>query len=352
MGAACDDLPIEALAEAIDREIPLLRQRPPSPGLRLGQTVLSPARYADETLVPLLSLVRRGKKALCAELPRRFFFFHEGGPGKFTGYHHPVYKGSRQRRGPYQHPLYRRPPGDLASLTTAQILAGGLDNKGLEVAWLADPTEALDAHIEGSAMIELEDGASLNLTTDGHNGGAYVNVSRLLLADGKVDRSGPSPPPGMTRVRRYFQDHPDELFTYWSKNPHFVFFKETELRGTGAFGELVPGRSLAVDARRVPMGAALWVRSEKPVLDPAAPAKGPPVPGPTRFVPFSRLALAQDTGAAIVGRNRVDLFFGVGPVAQQAATVENRPGQVYVLLARPSKRHLARPARAGKRSGG
>lgn len=333
----CDDLDTGALADAIEREIPALQKLPPAPGFRFGRRTVAPAEYAEHTLARLARLARQGNKVLCQELPRSFLFFRDRAAalGKFTGYHHPVYRGSRQRTEAYRYPLYRRPPdAEHAALPTADIVKGGLAGRGLELVYLADPTAALDAHIEGSATIEFDDGTAVNLTTDGHNGWPYQNVSRMVLQDGRLSAAPEQvTPPGMTRVRRYFLDHPEELWAYWSRNPHYVFFRETEARGTGKFGELVPGRSVAVDPRRVPMGAALWIRSERPKGTGAALRE---------FVRYGRVALAQDTGAAILGPGRVDLFFGSGEYAQQAAQVVNRPGEVYVLLARPPKRAAGR----------
>lgn len=348
LGAPCDDLDAAALGAAIEQELPQLLEMPPEPVLRFGRRRLSPAEYARTTLGPLAKLARRGRAALCAALPRSFEFYRpagaEQGQGqnqvKFTAYHHPVFRGSRRQGGAFQHPLYRRPAdAALAQRKTAEILDGALAGKELELVWLDDATAALTAHIEGSARIELDEGGAVNLTTDGHNGWPYENVSRMVLRDGVLPK-GLVAPPGMTRVRRWFMDHPEELRRYWGRNPHFVFFKETPLSGTGKFGELVPGRSAAVDPRHVPLGAALWLRSDGPAGQPAPEAPG-------RLGALRRIGLAQDVGAAILGPGRVDLFFGTGDEAQRAANALNRPGDVYVLLAAPPARRGAGKRRAG-----
>ena len=324
--AACDDLDPQSLIDAIEREAAAVARLPAAPGFRFGDRTITPADYASTTLRPLAELARRGAEALCAELPRRFAFYKSAGagPGKFTAYHNPLLAGSRTRHHDYQHPLYRRPPGALAKLPTADILAGALDGKGLELIYLRDATEALGAHVEGSATVQLDDGGQINVGSDGHNGLPYTNVSKLLLADGKIPKDQVTPIE-MTRARKYFLDHPGELAAYWGKNPHFVFFKPSPHRGGGKFGELVPGRSLAVDPAQTPLGLALYIRTDKPAI---AANKV------QSWVPFGRVALAQDTGAGIVGPGRVDVFFGTGDYAAQASAVTTRPGEVYVLLAR------------------
>ncbi len=324
MGGQCDDLDPAGLIDAIDKELPVLRRMPASAGFRVGERVVAPAEYADKTLVPLQNLARKGAQALCAGLASRFTFYRNAGvgPGKFTAYHNPMFRGSRRRQGPYQHPLYRRPPGALAQLTTAQVLGGGLAGKDLELVWLADATDALAAHVEGSATILLDDGSVMNIGSDGHNGQPYQNVSKLVAADNKIPKNQDTPI-GMTRARKFFIDHPAELPVYWAKNPHFVFFKETNRRGGGKFGELVPGRSIAVDVNAVPLGLATWIRTDKPAI---ADNKV------QSWVSYGRVALAQDTGAGIQGAGRVDVFFGTGDYAQQASAVTTRPGELYVLL--------------------
>ena len=324
LGAQCDDLDTASLADAIDKELPVLRRMPAAQSFRIGDRAVSAADYAEHTLLPLQKLARQGAAALCAALPAHFSFFRNPGaaPGKFTAYYNPLFRGSRQKTPVYRFPLYRRPPGALAQLTTAQILAGGLDGKNLELVYLADQTEALAAHVEGSATIVLPDNTSINVGSEGHNGQTYSNVSKLLLADNKIPKTQVTPV-GMTRARKYFIDHPAELPGYWGKNPHFVFFKETNRRGGGKFGELVPGRSLAVDPSMVPLGLATWIRTDKPAI---AANKV------QSWVSFGRVAMAQDTGAGIIGAGRVDVFFGTGEYAEQAAAVTTRPGEIYVLL--------------------
>src|SRR5262249_31699550 len=155
------------------------------------------------------------------------------------------------------------------------------------------------------------DGRRFSIGADGHNGQLYQNVSKLLSADGKLP-GGPPPPshaPGNPKARAYFAAHPADLNLYWGRNPHFVFFRAVEKAGGGKYGPLVTGRSVAVDEARVPLGALLFVRAQKPVVD------GGAVSG---WQPFTRVMLAQDTGAGIRGQ-RMDLYFGDDDYALAAA---------------------------------
>src|SRR5262249_14889118 len=214
------------------------------------------------------------------------------GAAKYTADQNPGVRASRRKKGPYKYPLYRRPQGALASLTTAEVIAGGLNGKGLELIYLADATEVNLVHVEGSANVQLDDGTTIKVSSDGHNGQPYTNVSKLLLADNKIP-SNQVTPLGMTRARKYFIDHPGELWTYWARNPHYVFFKEVSgAAASGKFGELTPGRSLAVDPAFIPLGAAVWFRTKKPVIANNQIAS---------WQPYSRVALGQDTGSGIKG---------------------------------------------------
>jgi len=324
MGGKCDDLDPNALADAIEHEIPILQRS--SQKWTIGNVTLSTADYATKTLAPLAQAARRGSQGLCQALATRFRFFRNAGvgAGTFTAYHNPIIRASRTKQGPYQFPLYHRPPGALANLTTAQVLAGGLVGKGLEFLWLADATEVLAVHVEGSALVQLDDGSMISIGSDGHNGHPYQNVSKLVLAAGVIPKNQQTPV-GMTRARKYFLDHPDELNKYWSKNPHYVFFKEKQGIGGSKFGALTPGRSLAIDPVFIPQGAAVWFRSDMPAIVDNKIAS---------WVSYGRVALGQDTGAGIKGAGRVDVFFGTGEYAQQASAVTTRPGEIYVLLAK------------------
>lgn len=335
----CDDLALPSLIAAIEAQEPQLTAAP------LASETVSPAgaqstaaaeslqprlrnqtlrEYAGRTLPLLRALAQRGPQALCRGLRQRFELVRltDGARGHLTAYYHPVVRGSRRPSPAFPQPLYRRPPEPLSQLSTAAILDGGLAGQGLELVYVDSLYTALNIHIEGSATIALDEGGELNLTPDGHNGQPYQNPLKLASRDGVVPASQ-STAPGQSRSQAFFRQNPEVLRKYWAQDPHFVFFKETPLRGSGRFGQLVAGRSVAVDASQIPLGAVLWLRSE------LATAKAG---DSSQFSPIARLVLAQDTGAAIRGLGRIDLFVGSGPAAQLAAARTSRPAELYLLL--------------------
>lgn len=324
---SCDDFDLPSLIEAIEREAAAL-EKSTTMTLPIGAAQVKGAEYAARTLRPLAAYARAKDLAnLCGALQYNYEW-RRVGPGHvtFTAYHTPTVRGSLTRDETYRYPLYRRPKDAGAHATTAQILAGALDKRDLELVWLADPYDALALHVEGAGEVILPDGSKLAVGSDGNNGQPYQNVSKLLQSDGRLP-PGPAPAtqqPGNPKARAYFAAHPAELNVYWGKNAHFVFFKKVEKAGGGKFGPLVPGRSVAVDTDRVPMGALLFVKVQRPVVENGA------VSGWTQM---TRVMLAQDTGAGIRGQ-RMDLFFGDDDYARVAAQTMTVQGDVWVLMAK------------------
>ena len=320
----CDDHDTDSLIKAIEAELASLRAQPAEPRVTHGRLKLSNHDYVERMLLPIQTAAKLGKAALCRVLNKRIKLLplaHRA--AHVTAYYHPVLRGSRTPHGPYQIPLYRRPTDEsLAQQTTGAVLSGALTGHQLELVYVESLAQALHIHIEGSATISLDDGNEINLTTDGHNGHPYQNPLRLLVRDHRIPNDFPTEP-GQSKTQAFIKAHPEVLREYWGKNPHFVFFKETPLRGTGKFGELVAGRSVAIDPKHVPMGALLLLRTQVAAQteDPAITSKR-----------IARLVLAQDTGSAIVGPGRVDLFVGSGEEARVAAARTNYPGELFLLL--------------------
>ncbi len=244
---------------------------------------------------------------------------HGDREGLFTGYFEIELKGSRHRHGPYQTPIYRKPPG-LGShpfYTRAQIEDGALAGKRLELLWAADPIDAFFLEIQGSGLVRLDDGATIRLGYDGQNGRKYVPVGRILIDQGVIPRDKMT----MTALRAWMQQNPEAGKALRRENPSYVFFRV--LHGDGPLGsegvELTPERSLAVDRSYIPLGMPLWLEADE------------------RFIPglgVRRLVVAQDTGGAIKGPVRGDLFWGAGDAAAQRAGQMNARGRYYLLLPR------------------
>lgn len=264
--------------------------------------------------------------------------------GTFTGYFEPELTGSRTRRHPSQVPLLRRPPDliavdlgefapDLAGRRTAgrlvegrlvpyptraEIEQGALDGRRLELVWLDDPIEAFFLHIQGAGRVRLDDGGLMRVGFAGHNGHPYLPIGRVLVERGAMTLDQVS----MQSIKAWLRANPLQAREVMQRNPSYVFFRE--VRGLnpnegplGSFGvPLTPGRSIAVDPQHIPMGIPLWLSSRQP-------GQGPPL---------RRLVLAQDTGAAIRGPVRGDLFWGWGEAAAEPAGRMNERGSWWLLL--------------------
>jgi membrane-bound lytic murein transglycosylase A len=348
-----DDLDPESLRTAIRQSLVYLRKLPPD--RVVGER---PRRFtAKEVSDSLLAFDKmlespRSMECLVCKINARFDFLPSSGDPQlsevlFTGYYQPVIQGSLVPTENFRYPIYAK-PADLitAELVTLapemtvekivgraegeqfmpyysrrEIEAGSLRGHGLEIAWVEDPIDLFFLHIQGSGLIELPNGKQLNVGYAGQNGWPYRSIGRLLIDLGKVTREEMS----MQRLRRYLNEHPEERNEILSYNDSYVFFR---ILNNGALGSLeVPitaGRSLATDARLFPKGALALMQTEIPVIDAAGELTG--------WRPITRFVLNQDTGGAIRGLQRADLYFGAGDQAGGLAGYMNRPGTIFFLV--------------------
>ena len=267
-----------------------------------------------------------------------------GDRGLFTGYYEPTVRGSLAPVGGYRHALYRRPPelvevslgafrGDLEGRRIAGTVAAGrllpfadrsridqgaLVGRGLELVWLEDPVDAFFLHIQGSGRVELREGGVIRVGYAGQNGHAYFAIGRELVARGALTVEEVS----MQSIRAWLASHPDEAAVVMARNPSYVFFRRVESDGPiGSFGvELTAERSLAVDRRYVPLGAPVWLETSLPAGEAAEEAL------------WRRLMLAQDTGGAIRGAVRGDVYWGSGARAEELAGRMRQEGRLWLLL--------------------
>ena len=193
------------------------------------------------------------------------------------------------------------------------IMAGALTGKGLELAYAADPYEAFFLEIQGSGRLRLPDGGIMRIGYDSQNGRDYVAIGKVLLDRGDLPKGGVS----MDSILAWLRANPDKAPALLAANPSVVFFREIAGDGpVGAMGIAVtPGVSVAADPAFLPLGAPLFVTTT--------------LPG---NVPLSALMVAQDTGGAIKGANRIDLFRGSGAVARAEAGAQAAVAQIVVLL--------------------
>lgn len=284
-------------------------------------------------------LVRTSRSAteLRQSVLREFEFYQSiGRDGQgtvgFTGYFEPTYVASRTRTAAFRYPLYRE-PSDLAQWpqphpTRAEL--EGIDGlqadrgplRGLELVWLRDRLEAFLVQVQGSARLQLTDGSTMTVNYAGRTEYPYVSLGRELINDGKVREADLTLPV----VLDYFRQNPDALNVYIPRNNRFIFFRETA--GAPPMGSInvpvTPERSIATDKSLMPPGALALIQTDMPVLD-----NGQLVPERV-----NRFVLDQDTGGAIRGAGRVDVFMGTGQVAGDRAGLINTPGYLYYLLLR------------------
>ena len=282
--------------------------------------VISKARL-DEDWSTLCALADTATDA------RSFFerFFRPvvvGNPSEalFTGYYEPELLASSTRTGQYNVPLYAVPPevrsGPLPWATRAEIETGNLlEGRGLEIAWLKDPVEAFFLQVQGSGRLKLTDGSVLRVGFGGKNGHEYRSVGKELVRRGVYEPHQVS----AQMIKNWVRRNPEEGRLLLHHNPSFVFFREVKnvALQDGPLGAiqvpLTEGRSLAVDPAHVPLGAPVWL--EKAGAN-----------------PFNRLMVAQDTGSAIKGQQRADVFFGSGDAAGRQAGRTKDGGRMVVLL--------------------
>jgi membrane-bound lytic murein transglycosylase A len=267
--------------------------------------------------------------------------------GLLTGYYEPVVEGSRFPSPEFHVPLYRRPrdllvaghpvgKGEVPNRATinrrdannqlvpyydrAAIENGALDGQHLEICWLRDQFEALAIQIQGSARVRLEDGTMLRVGYAGHNGHPYAAVGRILIEQYGI----PPEQMSMERIRQWMQANPELADKVRQSNQSFVFFRITGLsdQGEAVGGQgvaLTPERSIAVD-RMHAYGTPFFIMADLPIDSDRPNSK------------FRRLMIAQDTGSAIIGPARADLYWGAGDRAGRIAGRIRQQGQFVMLV--------------------
>lgn len=258
--------------------------------------------------------------------------------GLITGYFEPLVEASRTATARFNIPLYA-PPTALAQrkpwYTRAEI-----DNhpeaqaalKGREIAYVADPLDALLLQIQGSGRLILTDAAGqrrvVRLAYAAHNDQPYQSIGRWLVDQGAFTLDQANWP----AIRTWARNNPQRVREMLQANPRYVFFREEPLPDPsigplGAQGvALTPGRSIAVDKESIPYGTPVWIATTEP--QPWSP--NPPAPRP-----LQRLVVAQDTGSAIVGAVRADYFWGWGDGAEDRAGRMKQPLRMWVLWPKP-----------------
>jgi membrane-bound lytic murein transglycosylase A len=260
--------------------------------------------------------------------PVHTYGYYTGADGFYTGYYEAEVAGSRVKTEDYNVPLYGV-PAKLAGKKSkvfsqydrTKIEDGALAGKGLEICWIKSPIDAFFAQIQGSTRIKLDDGELLRLNYIASNGKPYTPVGRILIDEGVYTPEEMS----MDKIREYMEANPEEGKALRLKNRSFVFFSETSLgpkdECIGAQGiPLTPGRSLAVDPSIHVYGTPIWIDAKFPLKS--------EVPQDT----FQHLMVAQDTGSAIRGPARADIYFGHGEDVPHIAGRIKQFGKFVMLV--------------------
>lgn len=297
-----------------------------------------------------------GFEALCASAAeagdaKRFFETNfrpfmlqdsEGGEGLMTGYYEPLLLGSRTKSDAYPYPLYAA-PDDLVRIEldglypalSGKILRGRLKgnkvvpyasrseiNAGMiraePLCYLADDVARFFLHVQGSGRVQLENGETLFVGHTDRNGHPYRSIGKLMVQEGLIPKEAIS----LQTIRAYLKAHPEAKKRILEHNPSYIFFGTRRQGATGTLGvELTPMHSIAVDRSRIPLGYPVFFSATDPVTE----------------TPLNLLALAQDTGSAIKGQVRADLFWGYGETAERKAGGMKSPLKLWLLV--PVKRN-------------
>ncbi len=353
--AFTDDMNYEGLDKSIKMSLAYLGRVPGDRVFVFGADSYS-ALHMIRSMEYFQKIIQsRPSSELIREMIRKDFLVYrssgEEASGKvlYTGYYEPIIKGSLKETHEYGCPIYSK-PNDLVTINLSEfsanypndVLIGRYagqrvvpyyDRKTIEnreifkkpaLAWVKDPVDVFFLHIQGSGKIVLDNGRVLNVNYHVTNGHPYRSIGRLLIDQGKIPRSEIS----MQSIRSYLKKNPQETEDVLNYNPSYVFFK---FENDGPLGSLnvplTPGRSIAVDRKIFPQSALMYIKAQKPVLTEDGQL--------SKWEEFERFALNQDTGGAITGPGRADIFWGNGAYAELAAGHLQHRGEMYFMVLRP-----------------
>ncbi len=263
--------------------------------------------------------------------------------GLITGYYEPLLKGSWEPSEEYRYPLYGVPEdllvvdlGDVYPQLKHLRLRGKLDGnrvipyharaqlegdpallRGREILWVNSPVDVFFLHVQGSGRVQLTDGSTAAVGYANQNGHPYQSIGRVLIRMGELEREEVT----LFTIREWLRSNPDRIDEILAQNPSYIFFELRDDPTQGPVGSLnvtlTPARSIAVDRNVIPLGAPVWLETTLPDEDES---------------PLNQLMLAQDTGGAIKGHVRADVFWGQGDEAEQMAGLMKQQGRLFVLL--------------------
>ncbi|MDA8132531.1 MAG: MltA domain-containing protein [Elusimicrobia bacterium] len=342
-----DDLERRSLLETLDTDLDYWNSRPDTAKITIGQDIFDAPRMR-RTIKALLEIfsAEMPPADLLNALKSRFRVYRasaDDGTGKtvITGYYEAGLDVSRTRDQAHKYPILMK-PADLVKTapdmgvdfdygryddtgrlvrhySTAEIHAGALDGRGLELVWSEHPSRIMLLQIQGSGVLRFPDGDYARVGFDGANGHPYRSVQKLLMDCGEV------PAMSFKDFIAYLSSQGPREERLTDVNPRFIFFRQRpkDSRPYGAIGrQLTAGRSIAIDPKYIPLGLFGLLKSRRPV------ASGSQL----TFADFNRFVSTHDTGSAIRGPGRVDLFWGTGETAETEASSMKAPGELYLFV--------------------
>ena len=354
-----DDLELDGLEHSILKSLVYLQRVPADRTYQFGKDRFD-AAHLIKSLQHFLDFIRTSpsSKELKKFIRSNYNVYESVGRNQrgevlFTGYYEPHLRGALQKNDEYPYPIYALPTDlvkiDLSAFNekykgesiigryTGQTVVPYHDRREIDdedalvgkaepLVWVKDPVDVFFLQIQGSGKVFLNTGEVINVHYHGTNGRPYRSIGQLLIEEQKIPKEEMS----MQKIRSYLQAHPEEMAPVLNYNPSYVFFK---LEPEGPLGYLnvllTPGRSVALDRRLFPPAALAYVQTKKPVVNGAGQIDS--------WADCSRFVLNQDTGGAIRGPGRADLFWGNGPYAEIAAGHLAHTGKLYFLILKPDR---------------
>jgi membrane-bound lytic murein transglycosylase A len=354
-----DDLELGGLEHSILKSLEYLERVPADRTYQFGKDRFD-AAHLIQSLQHFLDFIRTNpsNRELKKFIRSNYIVYQSVGRNQkgevlFTGYYEPHLSGRLYRDEEFQYPIYALPTDlmriDLSAFNekykgqsiiaryTGQTVVPYYDRREIDqedvlagkaepLAWVKDPVDVFFLQIQGSGKVFLDTGEVINVHYHGTNGRPYRAIGSLLIEEQKIPKEEMS----MQKIRAYLQDHPEEMAAVFNYNPSYVFFK---LESEGPLGNinvlLTPGRSIALDRRIFPPAALAFIQTKKPIADSAGQIDS--------WADCNRFVLNQDTGGAIRGPGRADLFWGNGPYAEIAAGHLAHTGKLYFLILKPDR---------------
>ena len=354
-----DDLALDGLEHSILKSLDYLKKVPVDRTYQFGEDRFD-AAHLIKSLQHFLDFIRANPSntELKKFIRSNYLVYQSVGRNQrgevlFTGYYEPHLSGSLYKNEEYQYPIYALPTDlikiDLSAFNekykgesiigryTGQTVVPYHDRREIDgeevlvgkaepLVWVKDPVDVFFLQIQGSGKVFLNTGEVINVHYHGTNGRPYRSIGRLLIEEQKIPKEEMS----MQKIRSYLQAHPEEMAPVLNYNPSYVFFK---LESEGPLGYinvlLTPGRSVALDRRIFPPAALVYIQAKKPAVNSAGQIDS--------WIDCNRFVLNQDTGGAIRGPGRADLFWGNGPYAEIAAGHLAHTGKLYFLILKPDR---------------